>query len=101
MVRLGLPNELLCSITEHLKSEKDINAFARTNRRLHGLLNTDLYRHNVRWSGSSALLWAMNRGKDTTALKLLGEGPDVRVTIQKTTDAGFAWTPMMWIKGGE
>src|SRR5207302_3202156 len=76
MPLLHLPNELLCSIAENLELERDINAFAQANRRLYRLLNTYLYRYNIRQSGSSALLWAARHGQEATAQKLLGERAD-------------------------
>jgi hypothetical protein len=52
---LVLANELLLSIADSLNSERSINAFARTNRRLYLLLNDFLYKHNVTKGESSAL----------------------------------------------
>ncbi|KAF2178770.1 hypothetical protein K469DRAFT_598122 [Zopfia rhizophila CBS 207.26] len=62
MPLLNLANELLYCISENLKSERDINAFAQANRRLYCLLNTYIYRYNIQQSGSSALLWAAQHG---------------------------------------
>ncbi|PVH91238.1 hypothetical protein DM02DRAFT_473495, partial [Periconia macrospinosa] len=67
MPLLHLPNELLCRISENLELERDINAFAQANCRLYRLLNTYLYRYNIRHSGSSALLWAAQHGQEATA----------------------------------
>jgi hypothetical protein len=50
-----LANELLLSIADSLNSERSINAFARTNRRLYLLLNDFLYKHNITKGESSAL----------------------------------------------
>src|SRR6266480_1039382 len=66
MLLLDLPNELLLSVVDFLK-ERDISTFARTNRRLYPFLNAYLYRHNAQHSNSSALLWAVERGRETTA----------------------------------
>jgi ankyrin repeat protein len=79
MPLLDLPNELLVCFSEQLESEKDLNAFARANGRLYCLLNTYLYRRNVKWSGSSALLWAARQGEEATLGKLLKEKGNVRV----------------------
>src|SRR5271156_3654705 len=76
MSLLNLPNELLQSISENLKLEKDINALVRTNRYLYNLLNPYLYRHNIRLFGSSALQWAARCGQEGTARKMLAEGAD-------------------------
>ncbi|PVH92129.1 hypothetical protein DM02DRAFT_469415, partial [Periconia macrospinosa] len=67
MPLLRLPDELLWCISENLNLERDINAFAQANRRLYGLLNTYLYRYNIRYSESSALLWAAQHGQEATA----------------------------------
>lgn len=55
MLLLDLPNEILLLIAENLQLEGDINAFARTNDRLYGILNPYLYRHNVERKDSTAL----------------------------------------------
>ncbi|KAK2751869.1 hypothetical protein FQN54_008541 [Arachnomyces sp. PD_36] len=83
---LDLPNELLEHITEYLELEPDINVLCQTNRRLYGLFDNCLYRHNVAQSGSSALLWAAAVGREVTVLKLLKEGANVHTTnrLQKT-----------------
>ncbi|PVH91626.1 hypothetical protein DM02DRAFT_467953, partial [Periconia macrospinosa] len=70
---LYLANKLLYRISENLESERDINAFAQANRRLYHLLNTYLYRYNIRQSGSSVLLWAAQHSQEVTAQKLLRE----------------------------
>ncbi|KAF2843938.1 hypothetical protein T440DRAFT_359084, partial [Plenodomus tracheiphilus IPT5] len=71
MSLLGLPNELLSSILRYLKSERNINAFAQTNKYLYRLFNTSLYVNNIQQSGSSALLWAAQHSQVVTAQKLL------------------------------
>src|SRR5205814_8524186 len=76
------PNELLLCISENLESERDINAFTRTNRGLYYLLNAYLYRHNVQKFGGSALLWAAEHGREVTAQGLLDEGADIHVTTR-------------------
>ncbi|PNY29899.1 Ankyrin repeat domain-containing protein 50 [Tolypocladium capitatum] len=65
------------SVASHLESEKDINALARTNRRIHYLLDHDLYRRNARESGGSALQWAASRGRELTAQFAIAAGADV------------------------
>jgi ankyrin repeat protein len=77
---LDLPNELLQDISENLKSERHINAFAQANRRLYRLLNSYLYRYNVQQSGSSALLWAAEHGREATAQKSLEEKANIQAT---------------------
>src|SRR5215471_11001091 len=78
MSLLDLPNELLLYIAEYLELESDINALTRTTRRLHGLLNVSLYRHNVEHGESSALSWASRRGRVTTVQMLISEGASLR-----------------------
>ncbi|CAI6342502.1 unnamed protein product [Periconia digitata] len=77
MPLLCLANELLISISENFESEKDINAFARTCRRLYLLTNDYLYRYHYlkpreeydfhQW----AMEWAVQNGRETTIQKLL------------------------------
>jgi ankyrin repeat protein len=86
MPLLDLPNELLQDISEHLESERDINAVAQANRRLYPLLDNYLYRYNVQQSGSSALLWAARYGQEATAQKLMRE----KANIQATNDTDQA-----------
>lgn len=88
MPLLGLANDLLLHISDHLESERDTSAFARVNHYLYRLLNAYLYRHNVQRFGSSALLWAAIYGQKGTAQKSLREGANA----QATTDNGL--TPL-------
>lgn len=75
---LRLPDELLDSIMEeHGDSERDLNAICQTSRRLYGLVNARLYRHNVEVNGSWALCWAAERGFLGTAQHMLREGANV------------------------
>jgi hypothetical protein len=70
---LALANELLLSIADSLQSERSINAFARTNRRLYLLINDFLYKHNVTKSESSALLSAAITGQSDSATKSIAQ----------------------------
>ena len=79
MPLLDISNELLLCISENLESERDINAFTRTNRRLYYLLNGYLYRHNIQKSGGSALSWVAEHGREATAQRLLEEGANIQV----------------------
>lgn len=78
MPLLALPNELLLSIAECLESQRAIYALTRTNRSLYHLLEAYLYRCNVRYCESSALLWAAEHGQEGTIIKLLREGADLQ-----------------------
>ncbi|KFY48545.1 hypothetical protein V495_01245 [Pseudogymnoascus sp. VKM F-4514 (FW-929)] len=82
MPLLDLHYELLLSILDNLESERDINAFSRTSRRLHGVANTYLYRHNVQQSGSSGLCWAAQHGREAAVQRFLEEGADVQVDVK-------------------
>ena len=81
MLLPDLPNEILLLIAENLQVEGDINAFARTNDRLYGILNPYLYRHNVERKHGTALTWAAKRGQDVTAQKSL-EAAKIGVATQ-------------------
>jgi ankyrin repeat protein len=91
MPLLDLVNELLLCISENLQSERDINAFSQTNRRLHNVIYTYLYRHNVQQLGSSGLWWAARHGQEATAQKFLEEGADV-----DAKDTPNDRTPLLW-----
>jgi ankyrin repeat protein len=80
MPLLNLPNELLQDITEYLKSERDINAVARANRRLYRLLDSYLYRYNARQSRRSAMLWAARHDQEATAQRSLRESANIQAT---------------------
>ncbi|TVY62373.1 Ankyrin repeat domain-containing protein 50 [Fusarium oxysporum f. sp. cubense] len=71
---LHLVNEHILSIATHLESERDINAFARTNHRLFSCLNIILYHRNIQQSESSAVLWAAVRGREQTARRAIEFG---------------------------
>lgn len=70
-----LPNELLQQIADLLPSEKDINAFARTNRTLYNRLNDYLYLRNLK-QGSTTLYWAIQECVPETAQRMLKLGAD-------------------------
>ncbi|EHA21860.1 hypothetical protein ASPNIDRAFT_183513, partial [Aspergillus niger ATCC 1015] len=74
MPLINLPGEILLGIASFLSSENDIDSLAKTSTRLHHLLNSVLYRHNVTHSNSSALLWAATKGQDTTARLCIQQG---------------------------
>lgn len=84
-----LPDELLLSIVKRLHSETHISALSHTNRRLHSVLNEDLYRHNTRWGESSALYCAAMHGRVATAGMALKWGADITATPY------YGWTPLL------
>ena len=102
MSLLRLANELLLCILKHLELEGDINAFSQTNRRLHNLLNTYLYRHNVQRLGGSGLRWAARYEEEATARKFLEVGADIQKSGQSLhlTDDEYGHeedrTPLSW-----
>lgn len=61
-------------IATQLKSEADISALVRANRRLYKILNNYLYQHNVQFSESTALSWAAENGRVSTTRRLLENG---------------------------
>ncbi|KAF2679051.1 hypothetical protein K458DRAFT_435297 [Lentithecium fluviatile CBS 122367] len=68
MALLGLANKLLHYISEHLDSERDINAFAQAIHRLYRLQNSYLYRYNGGEYGNALqVASARGHGVDTMA----------------------------------
>ena len=63
-------------IVEYLRTKRDINAVTRTCRRFHDVFNDFLYRQNIR-SGSSALFWAAQQGRESTARRIVHLGADI------------------------
>ncbi|KAF1947364.1 ankyrin, partial [Clathrospora elynae] len=102
-----LANELLLSIAEKLSSERDINAFAQTDRRLYRLLNKYLYRHNVQHGESSALLWASEQGQVETIRKSLEVGAPIdisdnngRTPLFQAAERGYVGIVELLLNGG-
>jgi hypothetical protein len=77
MPLLQLPFELLHTIAENLKSERDISSFSQTNTYLHHALSSYLYENNVKQHGGSALIWAAEHGHEEVVRKLLNKTADV------------------------
>src|SRR6267378_8195098 len=74
-----LPPELLLEIANHL-DDAGMNALACTNRDVHDLLNTPLYRRDVTKSPSRSLTW--------------GTGNEVKGTIQRAIEAAQNLNPI-------
>lgn len=74
-----LPNELLLSIADHLNVQRDLNAFARSSRRLYSHVNHFLYQRSAHTGRTSALLWAVERRREATAIRALDAGADVNI----------------------
>lgn len=91
MALLDLPPDLLLSIADFLP-ESALNALLQTNSSLYFLNNT-LYRHNVRYSHSSALLWASLYGHEPVVRRLIDHNADVNTTtIHRGPRRGFRRT---------
>lgn len=73
---LDFPNELIVLICRHLNRQQDIANFSRCSRRLHELLDFELYRHNINHFAGSALVWATEKGKVEMVRKMLQYGAD-------------------------
>jgi len=71
------PADCLLLIADHLPSERDLNAIARTNWRLYSIFNPYLYRHSIQHHGKTATLWwSIRRGEENTARLSLQAGAD-------------------------
>ncbi|KAJ6125858.1 hypothetical protein N7471_010351 [Penicillium samsonianum] len=66
----AIPNEMLLEISLHL-DYPDLNALTRVSGHFHALLNRILYRTIAKDSPGKAIAWAAEKGKETSARKLL------------------------------
>jgi hypothetical protein len=82
---LSLANETVIQIVGYLDQQRDINSVCRVNYRFYTLFNDYLYRYNVHFRGSSALLWAAKHGNESTARKLLHWEAPVNVKFRKAS----------------
>ncbi|KAL2862585.1 ankyrin repeat-containing domain protein [Aspergillus lucknowensis] len=80
MPLIDLPNELLHLISTSLEHERDINAFAKTNRHLYNLVNPHLYQVNAQYNDSSALIWAVRKQRSSTMELCLANRADPHAT---------------------
>lgn len=71
------PPDTLLLIAQALDSDRDLNALCQTNRHIHAVVRTYLYRHNVRCSNASALFWAALHGRAHTAELSLKAGANI------------------------
>ncbi|KAJ5346217.1 hypothetical protein N7452_004221 [Penicillium brevicompactum] len=88
---IHLPGELLFLVARFLEKEKDISSLSRTCRKCYLPLKSFLYHHDS-LLGSSALLWAAQRGMEMTARICIGNGAYVEVTDIHDHDR----TPLFW-----
>ena len=79
MSLLDLPPDLILVIAD-FAPEPSLNALLQTSSSLYSLLNVHLYRHNVRYSRSSALLPASLYGNLSAVRKLLAQKAYVNTT---------------------
>ena len=77
-ILLGLPNELLLTVADHVHELRHLNAFAQTSRQLYHLLNCMLYARDVRKSQGLALHWAAKQGLKQTAHLSFAEGARIQ-----------------------
>lgn len=87
---LDFPDEILLIIGDHLASERDLNAFHQTNKRLYRILNGYLYRSNALHHEGHALFWAISHDEPATARKSVLAG---------TSCKGSATWPFNWTSG--
>ncbi|CAG8130871.1 unnamed protein product, partial [Penicillium salamii] len=78
----NLPNELLYEITSYLDSLSDLNAFSQVSRHFYSLANDGLYRFAQRWYLGQAIQWAAEKGRLTSAKKLIKKCRDCLGTVE-------------------
>ncbi|PGH07093.1 hypothetical protein AJ79_06371 [Helicocarpus griseus UAMH5409] len=66
-----LPDEIIERIVKQLDSIRDIYAFVQTSRHHYNLLRKYMYRHNIRYSSSSALLYAVDNGDEELVRQMI------------------------------
>ncbi|KAJ5766605.1 uncharacterized protein N7511_004221 [Penicillium nucicola] len=71
-----LPKELYIAISDFLPELADLNAFARTNKTAHTLLNRTLYKNDAISPTPKALFWASTYNKPSTVLLALNANTD-------------------------
>ena len=79
MSLLSLPPEIILLISSNLDSPKDLLSFLRTSQKFYHLLINELYQHNIRLDGGSALLWYASRGDELGVRNMLRAGADVNI----------------------
>ncbi|OGE46567.1 hypothetical protein PENARI_c187G02191 [Penicillium arizonense] len=79
MSLLSLPSEMNLLISSHLNSPKNLLSFLRTSQKFYHLLINELYQHNIRSDGGSALLWYASRGDELGVRNMLRAGANVNL----------------------
>ncbi|KAG7409856.1 Ankyrin-2 [Fusarium oxysporum f. sp. rapae] len=83
MKLLTLPHEVIVLITSYMlwensaQNERDLARLANTCHQLHRVVNPILYRQNRTFSGSSALLWAVERDIPEVVANACDAGTDL------------------------
>ncbi|RAK77938.1 ankyrin repeat domain-containing protein [Aspergillus fijiensis CBS 313.89] len=72
-----LPDELLLLVAQQLATQPDIYHLAQVNARCYRALHSHLCAHNVQHHGSTALLWAAQKGNLSRIAKLLAAGASI------------------------
>lgn len=79
MAFIDLPGEIVMELAGFLGTTRDINSLSRVNRRTFSILNSLLYRYNIRNKRSSALFWAAENNRISTIHRITQFGADVNV----------------------
>ena len=88
----SIPNEIILEIADRLSNRRDISSLTRVSWRFHHLLDEYLHCYNIKCQRSSALLWAAENGRESTARKLLRLGADVNVDLSMTARGRYRST---------
>ncbi|RAH74820.1 ankyrin repeat domain-containing protein [Aspergillus aculeatinus CBS 121060] len=72
-----LPDELLLLVAQQLTTQPDIYHLTQVDARCYRALHSHLCVHNVQHHGSTALLWAAQKGKLPLIAKLLAAGANI------------------------
>ncbi|KXJ96483.1 hypothetical protein Micbo1qcDRAFT_170306 [Microdochium bolleyi] len=97
---LQLPVELIVAITGHIRNELDISRLSRSHPVFRAVVQPLLYRHNVRYGKSRALLEGVVCGDLATAEKALDMGGADITTVWSTVDLGVITRRILAQTGG-
>ena len=79
MLLQDLPNEILLLVASSVDTEADLNALTQVNRHFYDVLIATIYKRDAgNPKGSSALKYAVRRGKVSVVQKALQAGADVK-----------------------
>lgn len=74
----NLSDDILLIIAEQFDEDLDVNAPCQTSHRLYCLLNTFIYRYNVRYYHGREMWRAMEMACEEALLKFIAQGPNVQ-----------------------